>query len=116
MPALPGNFSGEGLLPPGDYETTFEALRSSLLVAGPPASSPWGEGWDARWREHLTRQAETLARQLWRAGIGSVYLDGSFTEAKTYPNDIDGYFAVDVRRVATGRLERELNALDAKSC
>lgn len=101
------DFTDEGLLPAGDYEVTFSELRSSVLVEGPSAGSPWHEGWDVAWRLDLTRQAETLCRQLWQIGISEVFLDGSFVEAKGHPNDIDGYFACDVRRVATGELERE---------
>jgi hypothetical protein len=33
-----------------------------------------------------------------------------------HPNDIDGYFACDVRPVTPGELERQLNRLDPKSC
>lgn len=48
-----------------------------------------------------------MCSHLWEVGIEEIYLDGSFTEAKAYPNDIDGYFECDVRRVATGELQRE---------
>ncbi|WP_423815932.1 DUF6932 family protein [Salinibacter altiplanensis] len=82
---LPG-FTDEGLLPPGDYELTFEELRKSVLVEGPRPASPWGESWDAEWRSHLSHQAETMCNQLWSVGIEDIYLDGSFTEAKTHPN------------------------------
>ena len=110
------SFTDEGLLPADDYEVTFSELRSSILVTGPREDSPWREGWDAEWRAHLTRQAETLCRQLWSVGIDDIFLDGSFVEAKAHPNDIDGYFACDVRRVASGELERDLNRIDPKSC
>jgi len=103
-------------LPSGDYVVTFDELRDSVLVVGPSEGSSWLEGWDAEWREHLTYQAETLCGQLWSAGVGDVFLDGSFVEAKGHPNDIDGYFACDARRVVTGELERELNQIDPKSC
>lgn len=110
------DFTDEGLLPPGDFVVTFAELRSSILVVGPGEDSPWHDGWDAAWREHLTRQAEVLCEQLWSVGIDDVYLDGSFVEAKGHPNDIDGYFACDARRVATGELERALNRIDPKRC
>ena len=109
-------FTDEGLLPPGDYEVTFEELRESVLVEGPGPESVWGEEWDREWREHLTRQAETMCNQLWEVGIEDIYLDGSFTEAKAHPNDIDGYFECDARRVATGELQRKLNQIDPKKC
>lgn len=38
--------------------------------------------------------------------------DGSFAEDKDHPNDIDGYFVCDLRHLASGNLERELNVLD----
>ena len=116
MAELIPDFTDEGLLPPGDYEVTFEELRKSILVTGPESDSPWGEEWDTEWREHLTRQAETMCSYLWEVGIEEIYLDGSFTEAKAHPNDIDGYFECDVRRVATGKLQRELNQIDPKKC
>lgn len=109
------DFTDEGLLPPGDYEVTFDQLRGSVLVAGPGEGSPFQEGWDAQWRRHLTYEAETMCRQLWTVGIEDIFLDGSFVEAKAHPNDIDGYFTCDVRRVATGELQRELNKIDPKS-
>ncbi|WP_251951899.1 DUF6932 family protein [Salinibacter ruber] len=80
------DFTDERLLPPGDYEVTFEELRKSILVAGPDSESPWGEEWDAEWRGYLTRQAETMCSHLWEVGIEEIYLDGSFTEAKAHPN------------------------------
>lgn len=109
-------FNEEGVLPPGDHVLTFAELRASVLVVGPGSTSPWSESWDGEWREHLTRQAETMCEQLWEVGIEDIYLDGSFTEAKAHPNDIDGYFGCDARRVATGDLQRALNQIDPKKC
>ena len=102
-------FDDRGLLPPGDHDATFDELRASPLVWGPPERP---EAWDDDWRGHLMDQAEVLVRQLWAGGIEEVSLDGSFAEDKPHPNDIDGYFVCDVRRFATGELQRELNALD----
>jgi hypothetical protein len=53
-----------------------------------------------------------LIEQLWRVGIDAVYVNGSFVEDKPHPNDVDGYFECDVRYLASGGLERDLNALD----
>ena len=108
MSALP-SFDDRGLLPPGDHAATFDALRSSPLVWGPPERP---EEWDDEWRNHLVDQAEILVRQLWTVGITEVFIDGSFAEDKAHPNDIDGYFVCDVYRFASGELQRELNALD----
>lgn len=107
---VPSAFDANGVLPIGTHVATFDELRSSLLVIGPGADS--APNWDAQWRLTLVNNAEVLVGQLWRAGITEIYLDGSFTEAKDSPNDIDGYFEVDIQRVASGDLERELNALD----
>ena len=85
-------------------------------MKGPGPDSPWGKEWDGEWRRHLTDQAETMCSHLWEVSIEDIYLDGSFTEAKAHPNDIDGYFECDARRVASGELERELNQIDTKKC
>lgn len=88
MSNLPA-FDPLGLLPPGDYELTFEELRRSSLVVGP------GNGdttWDATWRESLVGNLEVMTRQLWQVGVRDVFADGSFVEEKDHPNDIDGYF------------------------
>lgn len=111
---LPDSFDSEGLLPIGTYEVTFEALHQSLLVQGPLENRP--ESWDTEWRRHLVTNAEILARELWEVGITEVYLDGSFTEAKPHPHDIDGYFEVDLHLLSSGELERALNALDPHRC
>lgn len=104
-------FEPDGLLPPGDYEVSFGELRQSVLVLGPgdPKDCP---SWDARWREWLVGNLETLTRQLWQVGIKEVYADGSFAEDKDHPNDIDGYFVCDLQRLASGELSRQLNLLD----
>lgn len=54
----------------------------------------------------------TLADQLWQVGIERIFIDGSFVENKDHPSDIDGYFETDVQRVASGQLQRQLNAID----
>jgi hypothetical protein len=104
----PIHFNEHGLLPPGDYDMTFAELRESLLVHG-DGGDP---NWDIAWRLHLVSQCEEMVNQLWQIGITEIFLDGSFVEAKARPNDIDGYFVCDLLDLATGRLERELNALD----
>lgn len=107
---LPVEFTAEGLLPVGTYAVTFDELKRSLLVTGPKEIVE-GE-WDRPWRATLVSNAETLVGQLWSVGITEIFLDGSFTEAKPHPNDLDGYFEVDVRFLASGELERLLNDLD----
>ena len=110
MPILP-KFTSDGLLPPGDYLLTLEELRSSVFVLGPgePKDHP---NWDASWREKLIDNLTILVYQLWSVGITEIYIDGSFTEDKDHPNDIDGYFVCDLRRLTSGELQRDLNLLD----
>ena len=104
-------FQADGLLPPGDYTLTLDELRSSSLVLGPddPKKYPF---WDAAWRERLVLNLNILVQQLWRVGIREIFVDGSFVEDKDHPNDIDGYFVCDLRFLASGELERQLNLLD----
>ncbi len=110
---LPSTFTSDGLLPAGDYAITIKDLQASLLVVGPTNHSP---SWDADWRRQLVENLEVLVQQLWKVGIGEIFADGSFVEDKDHPNDIDGYFVTDLRRLASGDLERELNLLDPQKC
>jgi len=105
------SFQPNGLLPPGDYEVSFDELRESVLTDGPRGLSEQSS-WDSNWRRRLVNNLEILSKQLWQVGVREVYVDGSFAEDKDHPNDIDGYFECDARRLATGDLQRELNALD----
>jgi hypothetical protein len=110
MAELPA-FTSDGLLPPGEYLLTLDELPQSTIVLGPgdPKLYP---NWDARWREKLVANLAIVVRQLWSVGITEIFIDGSFVEDKNHPNDIDGYFVCDLRRLASGDLQRELNALD----
>ncbi|MFA6132828.1 MAG: hypothetical protein WC869_02285 [Phycisphaerae bacterium] len=110
MATIP-DFTDEGLLPPGDYGATLDELRQSLLVVG-PADADVYPAWDGPWRKHLVDNLEILVRQLWQVGVKDIFIDGSFAEDKDHPNDIDGYFVCELRRLASGELERELNLLD----
>ena len=101
-------FQTDGLLPPGDYEVSFDELRHSVLVLGPENNPTWY----AVWRRKLVDNLEILTRQLWQVGIREVFADGSFAEDKDHPNDIDGYFVCELRHLATGFLTRQLNLLD----
>lgn len=107
MTAIPP-FDDDGLLPPGDYEASFDELRHSVLVEGSGDSIAW----DRKWREHLLDNLELLTRQLWAVGIREVFADGSFAEDKDHPNDIDGYFVCDLAPLKSGELTRQLNLLD----
>jgi hypothetical protein len=99
-------FTDSGVLPPGDYELTFNQLRGSPLVVGPPERPDW----DMRWRLTLVNLAEVLVSHLWAEGIGDVFLDGSFVEDKAHPHDIDGYFVCDAAGLVD--LQARLNARD----
>ncbi|MBI4533914.1 MAG: hypothetical protein HY711_08185 [Candidatus Melainabacteria bacterium] len=102
-------FDQDGLLPPGDYVLTLEQLRESILVRPVTGSL---ENWDQDWRMWLTLNLEILVTQLWAVGIERIYIDGSFVEDKTHPNDIDGYFECKLSHLASGNLQQELNSLD----
>jgi len=104
---LPEKFDERGLLPPGDYELTLEALFSSILVEGPDHKPIH---WDAHWRRKLVINLAIIANQLWSVGVDNLFIDGSFVEEKNHPNDIDGYFECDPREF--GRIIRTLNEID----
>lgn len=110
MSSLPP-FTNDGLLPPADYTFTLEELRTSVLVNGPQPLCEDSD-WDAQWRLKLIDNLGVMVGQLWQVGITEIFIDGSFVEDKDHPNDIDGYFVCDLRRLASGDLERELNLLD----
>ena len=103
------NFTADGLLPPGDYPLTLKELGQSYLVTGAGVSS---QSWDSAWRKHLVGNLSVLVEQLWNVGVTEIFIDGSFTEDKDHPNDIDGYFVCELNQLASGDLERELNLLD----
>lgn len=103
------DLDADGLLPPGDYEMSFEDLHRSVLVAGGAGRQ---DNWDGAWRAKLVRNLEILTRQLWAVGVKDVYADGSFAEDKDHPNDIDGYFVCDLPSLMSGDLPRRLNLLD----
>ena len=83
-----------------------------LCSSSGPGDSSACPNWDSPWRRKLVENLEVLIRQLWQVGITDVYIDGSFVENKDHPNDIDGYFVCDLRRLTSGELEQELNLLD----
>ena len=105
------SFEPDGLLPPGDFEVSFDELRQSLLVAG-PGDQEIASAWDTPWRTLLVQNLEILTRQLWKVGIREIFADGSFAEDKDHPNDIDGYFVCGFDLLRTGELTRQLNLLD----
>ena len=109
MPIIPP-FDADGFLPPGDYEASFEELRSSILALGPETEKR--STWDTQWRLRLIDNLEILARQLWQVGMGDIFADGSFAEDKDHPNDIDGYFVCSLDELKNGELTHKLNLLD----
>jgi hypothetical protein len=90
-------------------------LQDSQLVTGPRLDVSRA-AWDTDWRRQLVANLHTVVSQLWRVGIGEVFVNGSFVEDKSHPNDIDGYFECDALRFASGQLEEELNRLDPTRC
>jgi hypothetical protein len=91
-----------------DFLMTFEDIRRSAMISGPP-NRP---NWDRAWRILLVNNLELVARQLWQVGIDEIYLGGSFIEDKDHPEDIDGYFVCDRDHFKSRRLHDALNALD----
>ena len=108
---LPG-FDENGVLPAGDYELTLDELAQSHLVVGLNDREPWSR----KQRDRLVTNLRILVNQLWQVGVENVYIDGSFVENKPRPNDIDGYFDCKLMDLATGDLQRDLNALDPHKC
>jgi hypothetical protein len=104
-------FTDDGLIPPGDYELTLEELARSMLVIG-PANRDEHSNWDSDWRRRLVENLAVMVQQLWQVGVTNIFADGSFAQDKDHPNDIDGYFECELRRLVSGELERELNLLD----
>lgn len=102
-------FDEDSLLPAGDYELILAELCASLLVQGPGASHP---NWDIQWRAYLVEQFAVIVEQLQAVGVTEILVDGSFTEDKDHPNDIDGYCVCDPAPLHSGWLERQLNLLD----
>ncbi len=95
-------FDADGLLPPGDYEASFDELRSSILALGPATGER--STWDASWRLWLIDNLQILAQQLWQVGVRDIFADGSFAEEKDHPNDIDGYFVCSLDELKSGEL------------
>jgi hypothetical protein len=97
------------MLPPGDYKLTLDELRASSLVTGTGVAS---STWDRQWRALLVENLAVLVGQLRQVGVSESFADGSFVEDKDHPNDIDGYFVCELRKLASGELQRDLNLLD----
>ena len=108
--ALIPAFQSDGLLPPKDYELSFDELRQSALVVGPAKGR--SSTWDGDWRRTLVGNLEIMTQQLWNVGVRDVFVDGSFAEDKDHPNDIDGYFCCDRSTLLSGNLQRDLNVLE----
>src|SRR5579883_1310223 len=98
-------FTAEGVLPSGDYELTLDELRACSLVTGNGVGS---STWNSAWRAALVENLAVLIEQLRKVGVRDIFADGSFVEDKDHPNDIDGYFVCDLKRLASGDLQREL--------
>ncbi|MCL2700364.1 MAG: hypothetical protein FWE88_01570 [Phycisphaerae bacterium] len=104
-------FTNDGLLPPGEYEVSFEELRKSVLVLGPGDLGEFSL-WGSEWRRLLVNNLEILTRQLWQVGVREVFVDGSFAEDNNHPGDIDGYFVCEPGSLHEDGLQKQLNALD----
>jgi hypothetical protein len=90
---------------------TLAELAESMLVCGPSESDVYSH-WDTEWRARLVANLAVMVGQLWQVGVSQIFVDGSFVEDKDHPNDVDGYFECDFRRLVSGELARDLNLLD----
>ncbi len=90
---------------------TLDQIEESTFVAGPEPRTP---NWDESWRRQLVSNLRIVVGQLRDVGVDEIFVDGSFAEDKDHPNDIDGYFACEPMRFASGDLERDLNRIDPK--
>ena len=101
-------FTDDGVLPVGDYLLTLDELMVSPLVLG------WRDGgeWDVAWRQTLVKNLSVMVGHLRQIGIRDIFIDGSFVENKSHPNDIDGYFACERDSLYDGVLEARLQELD----
>lgn len=101
-------FTKDGVLPVGDYPLTLEGIHTSFLAT----ERPENQLWDHQWRARLVDNLGILVNQLSQAGVTEIFVDGSFVEDKDHPNDIDGYFVCERKRLISGELQRDLNLLD----
>lgn len=85
-------FTENGLLPPGIYETALGELHEKM-------------GWSRR-RLALLEGLEGALELMAASGVRRVYVDGSFVTDKDRPNDIDGCY--DLQEGATAE---ELEAM-----
>src|SRR5699024_6048682 len=100
-------FTKDGVLPRGDFELTINELRQSVLIKGENDLHVW----DEQWRIYLIDQLEILVQELWKVEVDQIFIDGSFVENKCALNGIVRYFECDWMAIATGKVERKLNAL-----
>ncbi len=101
------HFNSDGLLPVGDYELSLDELKKSWIVTGLGVKSA---NWGSQWRLQLVHNLEAMVQQLWEVRVTDIYIDGSFVEDKDHPNDIDGYFVIDVENLEDS--VKKLNQMD----
>lgn len=104
-------FTTDGVLPPGDFELTFDELQQSILVCGPDNSARYLK-WDQSRRKKLVESLADFVSQLWQVGINEVFVGGSFVEDKDHPSDIDVYFECEPTQIEVNQLETHLMALN----
>ena len=79
-----------GGLPPGDHRATLEEIGNRF-------------GFTPR-RRWLLKGLRAAVRAFWAAGIGDIFIDGSFCTEKPDPGDVDGYW-VEPDNEVYGRVE-----------
>ncbi len=69
-------FNSKGLLPPGIHVVTLEQLETNFT---------WSNH-----RKKLFKKFKGAYKNLTRANVKKIWIDGSYVESKEHPNDIDG--------------------------
>lgn len=68
----------EGVLPPGEWEATWDELTAAFGTTS--------------WRRELLDGCRRALASLKEAGCRRLWINGSFVTAKDHPNDIDGCY------------------------
>jgi hypothetical protein len=110
MDSILPSFNNDGVLPAGDYLLTLDELRECHLVTGKGNPS---NSWDSAWRRELVEGLTIMVEQLRAVGVTEIFVNGSFVQNKDHPGDIDGYFVADLKALASGQLEADLNRLSS---
>ena len=85
-------FDSRGLLPQ-DKIISLSDFEEGFFVKG-DSSAP---GWNIHHRRILAKNFVSLAKILIDFGVNQVHVDGSFVTSKFEPNDIDGFYSIEMK-------------------